>query len=423
MPLRREPWAIATLAGSRIADEIAASGPMTFARFMELALYDPDVGYYERAAATLGPDGDYLTSSTIHRAFAALLTSQLEEMWRILGQPSIFWLIEGGPGTGAFAAGVLETAAAAFPSFHRSLHVALIERSGRLRHRQTETLAVWEERVRWIDSTPSSWRPLGVGCVLANELLDAFPVHRVVMRPEGLSDGLPGRLMEACVDVVDGRFQDIELRPTTPALANQIAAGGGHLHIGQSGEVSLGAPGWVAAAAGLIERGYLLIMDYGAPAGDLYGESHPDGTLRSFWRHTMNRQPYDRVGEQDITAHVDFSAVTREAQRAGLSLLGATSQQKLLDRLGLTLLDERLEQFVPERAAQRAHRAALGLLSDPLGLGNVTAVAFGKQVSDAPLAGFSRTSPLEPQVPPSTWDLPSGIDELALVKSGLRPTR
>lgn len=392
-----------------IAQEIARQGPITFRRFMELALYAPEVGYYMRRLGGVGPEGDYLTSPEIHAAFGTLLCAQFDEMWRNLGRPSTFWLIEGGPGTGHFAGDVLATADVAFPRFARALHVALVERSGTLRARQTERLARWAERVQWIDDLTPGMEPFGPGCVFANELLDAFPVHRVSMREEGLLELYVGGA---------GPFQTVEGDLSSDALEAQIRDGGGRLGVGHLGEVNLQAAPWVKQAASLLDRGYLLLLDYGETAPSLYGARHPRGTLRCYWHHTMNEEPLLRIGLQDITAHIDLSAVARAALGAGLGLLGATTQQRLLLRLGVGELAERVEERVQRRSEQRAHRGALRLLIDQDGLGRLTATVFGKGVPDIAPIGFQRAEPIDPVDTPELWGV--RLDALGAIRTAER---
>src|SRR4051812_14519682 len=183
-----------------VADEIDRTGPISFARFMELALYDPEVGYYAQESAGPGADGDYVTSPELHPAFGVLLCAQFEEMWRHLGRPSVFWVVEGGPGTGRFAATVLESTAALFPDLLAAIHYGLLERSPRLRATQALQLASWGDRVRWLPDNPDEWTLLGPGVVFANELLDALPMHRIVRQPPGLHELLvtteAGRLVQ-----------------------------------------------------------------------------------------------------------------------------------------------------------------------------------------------------------------------------------
>jgi SAM-dependent MidA family methyltransferase len=149
----------------------------------------------------------------------------------------------------------------------------------------------------------------------------------------------------------------------------------------------------------------MLLIDYGAAADALYGPEHPRGTLRCYWRHTMNEDPLSRVGCQDITAHVDFSAVTRAALGQGLTLVGATGQAELLGRLGLPLLADAVESRVTGRSEQRAHRRALHQLIDLKGLGGLLALAFGKRALETPLMGFARSTPAQPPSVPEIWQL------------------
>ena len=209
-------------------------------------------------------------------------------------------------------------------------------------------------------------------------------------------------LLETYVAIVDHDFVAAEDAPTTTVLGEQIAAGGGHLRPGDYGEVNLNAPRWLESASRLIDRGYVLLLDYGEPAALLYGERHPRGTLRCYRQHTMNEEPLRHVGLQDITAHVDLSAVTRAGESSELTLLGASHQDSLLDRLGLPALRDRIERNVSSRGEQRAHRAALDLLQGPRYLGRLAALLLGKGVA-SPLSGFTRGAVLSP---PSTARVP-----------------
>lgn len=397
-----------TPAAARIGREIERQGPITFRRFMEIALYDDQVGYYAQACASPGPAADYLTSPEIHPAFAFLLCVQFEEMWRGLDSPSEFWLVEAGPGSGRFMADVLAAATRVFPRFERSLRVALIERSHALRAVQAATLERWSQKLVWLDSVPNNWEPLGVGCVFANELLDAFAVHLVLGRVDGLT--------ELHVSAEHGEFRLSEGPCSTSDLERQVAVGGGKLRAGWRVEVNRQAPQWVQAAGRLIDRGYLLLFDYGEPAVDLYGGAHPSGTLRCYRRHTMNRDPLSHVGRQDITAHVDFSAVTRAALGAGMELLGATRQRQFLVRLGLPILLDEARRGGLGRAAQHLQQRALAQLVEGAGLGRVLAVLFGKGSVSSGLGGFFRTAPLAPPIRDSDEFL--GLASAARVRVG-----
>lgn len=387
----------ATQAARLIADEIARVSPITFHRFMELALYDPEVGYYARAASGPGLTADYVTSPELHGAFGTLLTRQIDELWRFLNHPEPFWFIEGGPGTGRLAAVILSVADAAYPDLARSLRVALIERCPRLAALQNERLAPWKDRINWLDAAPSTWSCLGPGCIIANELLDAFPVHRLV--------GTTAGIRERMVGIDAGRFVEVEGPLSDPALAEQVSHGGGCLPPGSLGEVSLAAAAWVAAAAELVDRGYLLLIDYGEPADTLYGPNQPLGTLRSYGSQALLEDPLALPGQRDLTAHVDLSAVTRAGLEASLALVGSTHQASFLDRLGLPGLIARVDQQVEGRPAQHAHRRALESLRDPNGLGNLAVLLFAKNSLDSTPVGFGDDAATDPPDVAATWRL------------------
>ncbi len=381
----------ATPAAERVAAEIAEHGPITFHRFMELALFDGEVGYYARADAGPGAERDYLTSSELHSGFAALLSTQLVEMWRKLGEPDPFWLVEAGPGTGTFAEDLLNVADALQPRFAAALRVGLLEASAALRQIQEARLGSFGPRVRWLEPGAEGDQALGPGCVFANEVMDALPVHRVAMTEAGLQ--------EIFTDAAPGGFADALGPLSTPAIAEQLAASGGRLAPGEAGEVNLDAGRLIARLARLVDPGYLVLLDYGEPATLLYGPRFPRGTLRCYWRHTVNHEPYRRIGLQDITAHVDLTAVTRAAESVGLTLMGATRQARLLRRLGFGQLVASLERQRLPRVIERAHRVALALLVDPRELGNLAALVFGREVPTEPLLGFAARPTPPPRVP------------------------
>jgi SAM-dependent MidA family methyltransferase len=281
----------------------------------------------------------------------------------------------------------------------------LIEPSPALRRLQERRLEGHAARVRWLEAADPAGTALGAGCVFANEVLDALPVHRVLMTEAGLQ--------EMYVDVQGGRLRAREGPLSTAAISQQITAGGGQLAPGQRGEVNRNAPELVRSLAGLVEPGYVLLLDYGAPARTLYGADFPAGTLRCYWRHTLSRDPLRRVGRQDITAHVDLTAVTRAAEASGLILLGATRQARLLDRLGSDMLRSAVLEAGWRRMEERAHLAALSLLGDPRELGGLAALVFGRSAPGHPLAGFTDQPEGAPDIPIWLLQLRSSSGEIA----------
>src|SRR5262245_48863595 len=308
-----------------IASEIAARGPIPFARFMELCLYHPTLGYYTRGVGG-GGGRDYLTSSGVHRAFGALLARQVEEMWRRGGRPDPYHFVEFGPGEGQFAADFLREVKrnAAFAAV---LRYVLVEPSPVLQERQRALLKGRASiPTTWADDAGLDARAPFVGCLFANEVLDAFPVHRVVGTPEGPR--------EIHVMVRDDRLAEQTLPLSTPVLERFLLESAIDLEPGQEADINLAAPCWISWAVGLLKRGHLILVDYGHEAEDLYARERRRGTLLAYHLHRTNEAFLERPGEQDLTAHVDFTALRRAAESRGARCLGLTTQARFLLALG-----------------------------------------------------------------------------------------
>ncbi|NLC58680.1 MAG: SAM-dependent methyltransferase [Armatimonadetes bacterium] len=303
-----------------LCERIAREGPIPFAEFMRLALYHPTHGYYATAPAPFSREGDFLTSPETHPAFGALVCRWLAGLWEEQGCPRRFDLVEVGAGRGTLASQILATAAERFPGLHTSLRYTLVEHHSRPPAEQTHA-----PRLRWVHDL----EVLGPvrGCILSNELLDALPVHRVQMTPQGLR--------EVYVGCRDGELVDVLDVPSTPALAAHLAWVGAALPVGAQGEIGLEAVAWYRRAARCLAEGALLTIDYGHRAPELYSPQRPCGTLLCYYRHTANEEPYRRLGTQDITAHVDFTALERAGEAEGLRTRCYTTQQEWLRSLGI----------------------------------------------------------------------------------------
>jgi SAM-dependent MidA family methyltransferase len=362
----------------RIRDEIRRDGPMSFARFMELALYDPAGGYYRSPEARPGRRGDFMTAPELHPIFGEMLARAIVQVWDGLGRPEQFVVREHGAGDGALAASLLASLRAT--PLGGLLRYQAVEIDGRrlarLRDRlQDQGLA---DRLE-----PVTDRPFD-GIVLANEVLDALPVHRVRRRGDVVR--------ELAVDVRDdGSFVEVEFEPTTPALGARLASEGIDLVDGQTAEVCLALDAWIADAAAPLLRGLLLLIDYGAPAAELYDPvRRREGTLRTYVRHQVHADPYRFVGRQDMTAHVDVTAVERAARAAGLTTVGITTQAEALMGLGI---EDRLREIQADPATTLDEytllRSALVRLLDPAAMGRFRVMAFGRGWPDsAPLGPF-----------------------------------
>ena len=361
-------------AEAEVRRRIAERGSITFAEFMETALYWPDGGYYSRRDP-IGGSGDYYTSPLAHPAFGALLALQLFQMWRLLERPSIFHVIEPGAGTGRLSRDVLSFASQLPDGFGDSLRYVCVDRS-MARGEKTS-----EDGVHRVVSTGLPFRPVE-GCVLSNELLDAFPVHQVTVQG--------GVLKEVYVTVDGDSLAMVADEPSTPRLADRLDSLGIRLREGQTAEINLGLDRWVQEASRTLSRGFVLTVDYGRTAEDLYSaEQRFRGTLTTFYRHTQTDAPLQRVGLQDMTAQVDFSSVVGLGKRHGLEPLGYITQNTFLSNLGLARLRRRLPSLgLPQREFM-ANNSGMLDLARAGGLGDFKVLAQGKNVGHPALWGFN----------------------------------
>ena len=300
---------------------------------MDLALYDPELGYYARAAQRSGRAGDFFTSVDVGPLFGELLEIQLAEMFETLQKlqtadlrRQTLDLVEAGAGNGRLSADILR-AAGTRDAFYDAVRLHLVEASAAARAAQRATLGDAADRLASSGaSLPSSFE----GVLIANELLDALPVHQVVMREEGLKEVY-----------VDGALRPIEDTPSTPALAAYLASAGVVLQPGWRVEINLRAVEWMRDAARRLRRGFIIVIDYGHEARELYSPTHAAGTLTSYSSHRSAGPesaaawpPWlESPGERDITSHVDFTSVRAAAESEGLQTLGFLDQTYFL--LGL----------------------------------------------------------------------------------------
>lgn len=370
---------------ARITEEIRERGPSTFARFMELALYDPESGYYAAgAAATAGPGrgADFLTAPEGHPIFGWSVARYLESAWEAIDRPARFVVREHGAGSGALAAGILDGLRRAGSALLEAISYQAVDvapaRLDALAARLTDTGL--NRYLQPLDDAPAP------GAILANELLDALPVHRVEGGPDG-------SLAERFVWLGDtpGSFETVLGPPSTPALAARLAAESITLQPGQPAEICLALDEWMARAAAPLERGTMLLIDYGYPAEELYTPAR-GSTLRAYHRHRVHADPLVAIGRQDLTAHVDLTAVDRAAAAAGLERIGRTTQGQFLADLGAGELLVAL-QSEPSTTIESyvAARSALMRMLDPRATGAFAVLAFGRGLPPgARLRGFAR---------------------------------
>lgn len=300
-----------------IKEKIHNEGPISFHDFMEMALYYPELGYYTGPKDKIGRTGDFFTSSNLTYAFGAMIGRQLEEMWRLMGGGE-FTIVEYGAGTGALCADILDFVRQN-PEMYNRLHYAIIEKSPAMRALEKERVS---EKVSWYASI-DELAPV-TGCILSNELLDNLSVHRVAMGDE---------LMEIFVDDQNG-FTEI-LKPAGAEIKNYLDELHVRLPRGYKTEVNLEATKWVSDVAASLKKGYVLTIDYGFQSAGLYKPHRSEGTLLCYKEHQINDNFYNDIGMQDITAHVNFTALCHWGLKNGLGCCGLVNQANFLLALGI----------------------------------------------------------------------------------------
>lgn len=371
------PPALDALAASaalveRIAGEIRkADGWITFARYMEMALYEPRLGYYSGGAAKLGPAGDFTTAPEMSPLFGRALARPVAHIL----QASAPHVLEFGAGSGRLAVDLLSALDALGAAPERYV---ILELSGELRARQQATLETlapqWLDRVQWLERMPEAWS----GAMLGNEVLDAMPVHLIVKDENGwLERGV----------VLDARtgfsFGD---RPVDASLLESIARAipdSAALPSGYVTEISLAVPAFIATVADTLHKGTggaALFIDYGFPEREYYHPQRATGTLMAHYRHHAHADPFRWPGLQDLTAHVDFSAVASAALLHGCDLLGYTSQAAFLLDCGIL---ELVEGSPDDATIWLPQTNALQKLISEAEMGELfKAIAFGKGRAD-----------------------------------------
>lgn len=350
-----------------IKERILRSGKIAFADFMTATLYHPLYGYYSSGRIKTGKRGDYYTSPLVHKAFGELLCRQMEEMWRITGGRD-FVIVEMGAGDGTLCHNILKYAQDEYPSFYEAMRYIIIEESESMKELQRKRLTHpspspsplrgeadtknslflrervtpkipsppggegqgeggFSEKILWSDYKDPLFNEGITGCFLSNELVDAFPVHIVEMRG--------GELKEVYVGLCDDAFVEILDSPSSPDIVRYFERLGIEIEEGYRAEVNLRAIEWMRWVAKALKKGFVITIDYGYTAEDLYAPYRSSGTLLCYYRHSVGEDPYINIGEQDITSHVDFTTLMRTGEKNGLKTLGLTDQMHFLFGLGI----------------------------------------------------------------------------------------
>ena len=353
---------------------------ISFAEYMELALYHPDYGYYNLDTIEIGKRGDFFTSASLGKDFGELIGVQLKQMWHNLGCPNPFYVIEMGAGKGELAQDILNFFQSEDELLVKALKYVIIEQSPALIALQQKLLQSFSTfDLAW--KTPTEFADNSiVGCFFSNELVDAFPVHLIAKQGD--------RLEEVYLSLKQGKLTET-MQPLSSEKINQyfnlvnIDLFEPQYPLLYRTEVNLNALNWLSTISTKLNKGYILTIDYGYTADKYYRPSRSQGTLQCYFQHRRHNNPYANLGYQDITAHVDFTALERQGELCNLETLGFTQQGLFLMSLGL---GDRLNElssgkFDVTQIFQR--RDALHQLIDPTGLGGFGVLIQGKNLTQA----------------------------------------
>ena len=313
-----------------IIEEVHKKGKITFAEFMQMALYHPKYGYYNSDKERVGRFGDYYTSPTVHGIFGELIAKQLEEMWRIMGKET-FTIVEMGANKGWLCCDIIQSIKKEYPVFYDNFHYIIVESNPYAKEKQRlllESINIMDGKVSWHAYSEDGFSFDRIqGCFLSNEFVDALPVHRLKVKNKVLK--------ERYVSYNNSGFFEIDDEVSTDALKRYFETYQIHVKEGQRCEVNLCAAEWIRKISEKLDKGFVMTIDYGDTNDGIYREDRSDGTLRCFYEHTVNQDYYERPGEQDITAHVDFTNLMNAGKSAGLEVTGFTKQSHYLIALGI----------------------------------------------------------------------------------------
>ena len=375
---------------------------ITFAEYMDMVLYHPQYGYYSSDVKIGFRGSDFFTSASLGADFGELLAKQFYQMWEILDQPIHFDLVEMGAGQGILASHILNYIQQEYPDFFGAVKYIIVEKSQSLKQQQQQRLQ--DFAVNWCNLEEIPSKSIN-GCFFSNELVDAFPVHQFILAAGELREiyvtlaELNREISEIQI-IRDPLFMEAIGEPSTPQLGEYFKLVGIDLsqntyENGYRSEINLAALNWLGIVADCLERGYVLTIDYGYPAHRYYNPRRSQGTLQCYYQHRHHDNPYINIGQQDITAHVDFTALSSWGERCGLKQVGWTQQGLFLMALGI---GERLaalssgQQPISQLLQQRER---LHQLINPGGLGN-----FGVLVQSQGLTEKQASQPLQGLVVP-----------------------
>jgi SAM-dependent MidA family methyltransferase len=339
---------------------------ITFAEYMELVLYHSQHGYYASSESRISAGGDFLTSPHLADDFGEMLAIQLYQMWQVVGSPQVFKIVEMGAGQGLLAAQILDYSSQVYPDFFRSIDYLIIEIAPAMLSVQQVRLK--DLPVRWCDWHEIIDRSI-VGCFLSNELIDALPVHQVIVSQDQLQEvylTLADDSSSIFTEKIDCLSTD---RLEHYWQLNNINLLNGKYAVGHRTEVNLAGLGWLEQVSKKLQRGYIISIDYGYTADRYYNPIRSQGTLQCYYQHAYHNDPYINIGNQDLTAHVDFTAVQNQGELLGLQTVGFIQQGMFLMALGLGERIASISSSGGDLQSLLHRRQNLHQLIDPMGLG------------------------------------------------------
>jgi len=330
----------------KIIRRIKSNGPVTFETFMEMALYEPELGYYASQNTKIGRKGDFYTSPHLHPVFGVMIGKQIEEMWELMGKPNNFQIIEMGSGAGYVCKDMLEYLSASRcriqdareeKEIFKNLQYIIVEINPAMRESQKTFLSEFSDKIKWV----SALEEINAvkGCIFSNELLDSFSVHLIEMDDE---------IKEIFVNADGENFVEAKQKPSTKEITDYIKEFSIEIQKGYRTEINLKIKKWLDEINNALTEGFILTIDYGYPAWDYYSEDRNRGTLLCYHRHQTVGNPYQNIGEQDITAHVNFSSLKKWGSELGIKTIGFCQQGTFLVSLGIDDVIARIYKDSPD---------------------------------------------------------------------------
>jgi len=351
---------------------------------MEVAQFWPRGGYYS-VPGNIGPTGDFYTAPTAHPAFGALLCVQVFQMWRLLGRPPTFWVVEMGASSGLLCRDIVEYSLHLPEGFGDSLRYVCLDRFPS-RDPEAEWPADLAGKVETLAAVGMPMRGI-TGCFLSNELIDSFHVHRVTAQEGALKEVYVTLEGEDLVEVVD--------HPSTPELEERLDSLGLVLPDGAQAEINVAIRPWLEQVSSALDSGFLLTVDYGHTAAELYSQARRRGTLTGFRKHAQTDSLYRSIGKQDMTAHVDFTSLEKLGRSLGLEVLGFNTQGEFLYNLGLGSFLGSLRASGLKQREVESNRLGMIDIIRPGGMGAFKVLVCCKGVGSPSLWGFERSPELE----------------------------